>query len=38
MRSLDWRALGVRVAGVFIVLLGLITLARGVRADGGALH
>ncbi len=31
---LAWRVLGVRVAGGFIVLLGLITLARGLLAVG----
>ena len=29
MHSVAWRAQGVRVAGAFIVLLGVITLARG---------
>lgn len=30
----DWRVLGVRTAGAFIVLLGLVTLARGLLAMG----
>jgi sulfite exporter TauE/SafE len=30
MQRLDWRLNGVRIAGAFIVVLGLITLARGV--------
>lgn len=34
----DWRALGVRVAGGFIVLLGLVTLARGVLPMAAHLH
>ena len=34
----DWRTLSVRVAGCFIVLLGLITLARGVLPMGAHLH
>ena len=35
---LDWRAHGVRLAGVFIVVLGLITFARGVLPMGAHLH
>ena len=34
----DWRVLGVRVAGCFIVLLGLVTLARGVLPMAAHLH
>ena len=30
-----WRQRGVRLAGSFILALGLVTLGRGVRADGG---
>ena len=33
-----WRQRGVTVAGAFIVLLGLITFARGVVPIGGHLH
>jgi hypothetical protein len=34
----DWRHRGVRLAGAFIVLLGLITFARGVLPIGGHWH
>jgi sulfite exporter TauE/SafE len=35
---LRWRQRGVAFAGAFIVLLGLITFARGVVPIGGHLH
>jgi uncharacterized protein len=38
MLHLRWRQRGVAFAGAFIVLLGLITLARGVVPMGGHLH
>jgi hypothetical protein len=34
----DWRHRGVRLAGAFIVLLGLITFARGVLPIGAHWH
>jgi sulfite exporter TauE/SafE len=34
----DWRVVGVRAAGCFIVLLGLVTLARGVLPMVAHLH
>jgi sulfite exporter TauE/SafE len=34
----DWRLQGVRIAGGFILLLGLVTLARGLLPMGGHLH
>ncbi len=34
----DWRQHGVRIAGVFIVLLGIITLARGLLPLSGHMH
>jgi sulfite exporter TauE/SafE len=34
----DWRARGLRLAGAFIVLLGLITIARGVLPMSAHLH
>ena len=36
--TLPWRRRGVRLAGAFIVLLGLVTLTRGVVPFGGHLH
>jgi hypothetical protein len=36
--SFRWRQRGVAFAGAFIVLLGLITFARGVVPMGGHLH
>jgi len=36
--AIPWRRGGVRVAGAFIVLLGLVTLARGVVPFGGHVH
>lgn len=36
--GVDWRHQGVRLAGGFIVLLGLITLARGVLPLGAHMH
>jgi uncharacterized protein len=36
--TIAWRRGGVRLAGAFIVLLGLVTLARGVIPFGGHVH
>jgi len=38
VRSIGWRLAGVRVAGAYIVLLGLATLARGLLPVGRHLH
>jgi sulfite exporter TauE/SafE len=38
LRDLRWRQRGVAFAGAFIVLLGLITFARGIVPIGGHLH
>jgi len=38
MLALEWRRYGVRIAGAFIVLLGLVTVARGVLSLGGHAH
>jgi hypothetical protein len=37
-QRIDWRRQGVRVAGGFIVLLGLVTVMRGVLPMGAHLH